>query len=267
MGFGRRTETKSVDLGFGPILLSNLLPIVGIIWFDWRLAEILVIFWLEIWVMLLVYSGLALTAERPVVLEGRRLHLPGVGKNTDLCESKWSSESEGISLVGPIPPIYPRNGRIVALSMFWGAGFLILPVFVFEYYSALKSTVSPAIVGVTIAISASHLLEVQREFLEEKKYQAMSAHMVLEIPIRVIFFAFGFLMTLAIVGGIFIVIIGVTLSETFGYVPSERVIDAVLVTGPILGKLAVEWSRFRAERESNPTGFANWFVPEDPRSK
>ncbi len=182
-------------------------------------------------------------------------------------ESKWSGEPEGIHLVDPLPPIYPRNGRLVALSMFWGVGFLTLPIFAFEWNAALESTVSPAIVGVTTAIAVSHLLEVQREFLGAEKYQAMSAHMVLEIPIRVIFFAFGFLMTLAIVGGIFIVIIGVALSETFGYVPSERVIDAVLVTGPVVGKLAVEWSRFRAERESNPTGFANWFVPEDPRSK
>ncbi|ODR81467.1 hypothetical protein BG842_24535 [Haladaptatus sp. W1] len=96
---------------FAPIFLSNLVPLGGFIWLDWHVREMLVVYWLEIVVTLVLYSGAALFAERRVVLEGRTLFLPGVSRNAELDESTWGTDPEGIHLTGWLPPIYRRNVR------------------------------------------------------------------------------------------------------------------------------------------------------------
>jgi hypothetical protein len=41
--------------------------------------------------------------------------------------------------------------------------------------------------------------------------------------------------------------------------------ELVAATVVVVGMLLVEWSRFRAERDPEPSGFATWFLPENPR--
>ena len=65
------------------------------------------------------------------------------------------------------------------------------------------------------------------------------------------------------------------LGFALGYAFGGRSLNAVVVPAfeaevgvavvVVAGMLLVEWSRFRAEREPEPTGFAAWFLPEDPR--
>ncbi|ELY87871.1 hypothetical protein C483_18278 [Natrialba hulunbeirensis JCM 10989] len=88
MGVGQRSIVQSPASRFVPILLANLLPVVGIVWFDWHASEVVVIYWLEVIVMLLVYGVAALFARQRIILEHRRLFLPGVSEETELCESK-----------------------------------------------------------------------------------------------------------------------------------------------------------------------------------
>ncbi|WP_253184554.1 DUF6498-containing protein [Natrialba sp. SSL1] len=44
MAVGQRSTVQSPASRFVPILLANLLPVVGIVWFDWRASEVVVIY-------------------------------------------------------------------------------------------------------------------------------------------------------------------------------------------------------------------------------
>ncbi|ELY85298.1 DUF6498-containing protein [Natrialba taiwanensis] len=267
MEFDRRTRNRPTVTAFAPTLLSNLLPLGGVLWFDWRIGEVLAIYWIEVAVMLLAYSGAALFAERRIVLEGRNLFLPGVNRGKELSESKWGDNPTTINLGGSIPPIYPRNIRIIVMSVVWGLGFLLLPLGSFGLYPVVESIVSPSLIAAVLATIGSHLVELRREFFATKRYEDLSAHMVLEIPCRVIFFAIVFLALATLVGGFSLFLIMGTVREVFGVVPTRGTLEFFFATGVVLGKLVVEWSRFRAENDPDPSGFASWFVPFDPRSE
>ncbi|EFW92245.1 hypothetical protein ZOD2009_12230 [Haladaptatus paucihalophilus DX253] len=92
MTFARRTGKSSAVAGFVPTLLANLVPLGGFVAFGWQIRELLVIYWLEIVVMLLLYGGAALFASRRIVLEGRTLFLPGVSRKRELDEAKWGTD-------------------------------------------------------------------------------------------------------------------------------------------------------------------------------
>lgn len=64
------------------------------------------------------------------------------------------------------------------------------------------STVSSSLLAVTATIIGSHLLELRRNYFGTNQYEELSAHMVLEIPCRIIIFAIGFFSLLTLVGWI-----------------------------------------------------------------
>lgn len=254
-----RAERRESDVvEFLPALLANFLPIVGIALLDWRAVEILLIYWLELLVALLAYGVAALFAKRRIVLEGRSLFLPGVSRTAELDGPRWTTPPDGIRPADSLPPVYPRNLRVVCMSLVWGLGFLVLPLLIFDV--AIRAAVSLAVVGTALAIVGSTLGEVRREVFDDRSYEELSAHMVLEIPCRVIFFMFVLLALLQAVGT-FLLLAAVFV---FGLPVSDAAVEIVYATVLILGKIVVEWSRFRANREPDPDGVANWFVPEDP---
>ncbi|SFR53077.1 DUF6498-containing protein [Halogeometricum limi] len=248
-------------LAFAPTLLSNLLPLVGVVALDWRVVEVLTIYWLELGTTFLVYGVAALFARRPVVLDGRNLHLPGVSRDTDR-RGKWERDPSSVALPGPLPPVYPRNLRLVRMSLIWGFGFLALPLF--GNWGLVGDVLSPALALTALAMVASHLDQLRREYFGEKQYEEMSAHMVLEIPGRLLFFAACYL---ALVGSAGIVLalfaVGVDDSNTVLLTAFEA--ELAVVTVVVFGMLFVEWSRFRAEHDPDPSGLATWFLPENPR--
>jgi hypothetical protein len=262
MGHGYRDEERGAISSFAPVLLANLLPLGGFIWFGWHIREVLVIYWLEILVTLILYSGAALFAERRIVLEGRTLFLPGVNRKKELDESTWGTDPEGVRLADRLPLIYRRNARLVWRSLVWGIGFSALPLVL--YQSAIEAAISPAVVGSVLVMAVSQLAEIRREFFGEQKYEAMSAHMVLEIPCRIIFFMGAWILLLQTVGIFFLLGVGAVFGSTAKHVRTENVIEIVYVTVLVLGKFTVEWARFRANHEENPGRIRNWFTPQDP---
>lgn len=253
-----------VNWGVGPTVAAQLLPLGGIAFVGWELAEVLAIYWLELWAVLVVYAGAALFAERPVVLEGRTIHLPGVSRRSSKSRDRWDGEQTGIEFAAWLPPIYPRNGRLVGWSLVWGIGFCSLPVLAFGF-GAIESVLAPGVVLAAIAIGLSQIAYVARTFFGEERYADMSVHMVLEIPVRLITFAFAFLLTVVVLGA-GIVILGAYLAEVLvGYEMGPRIFEALLATPVVFGRLAVEWSRTRAETADDPSGFATWFTPQNPR--
>lgn len=255
---------------FLPTLAVNLLPLVGILALEWRVAELLAVYWLEIGTSLLVYGVAALFAERPVVVEGRSFRLPGVrtpdqtGVASDYERpEKWERDPDPIETPGSLPPIYPRNTRLVGLSV--GTGATWLGFFLLEYPAIVGALRSPALALTAAAMILGDIRRLYREFFAHRQYESMSPHMVLEIPGRLLFFAALYVVALSTVGLLAYAGLVALVEATTGVaVPRVRT-ELLFAVAAVAGKVAVEWSRFSAERQSNPTGFAAWFVPEDPR--
>ncbi|WP_242492829.1 DUF6498-containing protein [Halogeometricum borinquense] len=257
------TNTSSVS--FLPTLVANLLPFFGILLLDWRVGELLAVYWLEIGTALLGYSVAALFAQLPIVLDGRSFYLPGTGPDVERHE-KWEREPAPVEVPGPLPPIYPRNIRLVLTLLI--AGCFILGFFLFaspEFASPgiLTALGSPSIALTAVGMILSDWYRLYREFFREKQYEEMSAYMVLEIPGRFLVFAASYVVLLSTVGMLTLASFLMITQTEFARLGFE--FEQLVAGAMVLGKIAVEWSQFRTENEEDPTGFATWFRPDNPR--
>lgn len=253
---------RRVVRGFTPTLLANCLPLVGIGLLGWRVPAVLAVYWLEMATAFLAYGGAAMFAARPVVLEGREeFVLPAVGRESERA-GKWEREPNPIELPGSLPPVYPRNLRLVAATLFWGFGLLVVVPLV-AAPAAVGRVLSLPLVATAATVLGSHLLDLRREFFSGGRYAEQSAHVVLEIPARLLAFASIYLAVAAVVGGVSL-LIAVALLAEFGLTPPDAgVLFGVAMVG---GKLLAEWGRFRAEHADDPGWLGRWFLPEDPRT-
>lgn len=262
-----RPDAKGTLREFVPVLVSNLLPLGGVLVLDWEVVEVLATYWIEMAAMLVVYSVGALFAERRIVLEGRSMHLPGVNDETEL-GPKWDDEPRPTHLPGPLPPVYRRNAFMVCMSLVFGVFWVGIPVFGDFSYVDIASAVSPTVLLAAFGIVVSQLAEIRREFFGKRRYEEMSVHMVLEIPIRIIVFMGTVLLLLHVFG----ILLLLSIHQTFGpsvfdTVLTGRVIALCYALVVIAAMLTVEWSRFWAHREPDPGGLADWFTPENPREE
>ncbi|RDI69920.1 DUF6498-containing protein [Halopelagius longus] len=249
---------------FLPTLLANLFPLFGILRLDWRVVELFAIYWLEIGTGFLVYGVAALFARLPVVLDGRSFYLPGVSPDTER-DQKWTRDSRPIDLPGSLPPIYPRNVRLILWTL--ATGFAFLGIFLVEYPQVVEVLRSPSLVLTAVGMILSDWYRLYREFFREGQYEEMSAHMVLEIPGRVLFFWVVYVLLLGSVGGFTLLFLVLFVRETVGGLVPDIDLVVLFAVALVVGKVAVEWSRFRVENETEPTGFATWFLPENPRER
>lgn len=252
---------SSSYFGFVPTLLSNLLPVGGIVWLGWQVSDLFAVYWVEIWVLLFVYGIAALFAQKPLVAKDRTLALPGVSRQKGRNESRWGGEAKRISVTESLPPIYPRNFRLVRMTIIWGVGFLLLPLL--RFTSAITSSLSLPLLGTAVAMALSHSVKIRREYFAQEKYKTMSAHMVLEIPGRLIIFWTIYVAALLVIGGGILVGVGAIAYETGFDFPNSTPI-VVFQAAIVFGKIGIEWSKYRAENESEPEGFSTWFLPENP---
>ncbi len=245
--------------GFAPTLLGNLLPLVGTLAFDWRVTELFVVYWAELWVFLFVYAALAAFARRPVVAADRHLTLPGVSRAAGRKETRWTGDPRTVSLPW-LPPVYTRNLPLVGHTLVWGAGLLTVPVLASGYGETLLGAVSLPLALALAGITLSRLLDA-RTFLGAGRHETMSAHMVLEIPAREVAFAFCYVLFVLAFGTFTFVGVALVLG---GSPVGGTVVVTLFVGALVLGRTAIDYSRHRAERADDPSGFAAWFVPEDP---
>jgi hypothetical protein len=93
-----------------------LVPVVGVVVFDWRLRSVLLFYWFEVGVTVVRQSIEATFAGRPNSEAGRMLRPPF---------GKLRNKRGGIAMPGALPPVYPRTvptvftGAFVALAT-WG---------------------------------------------------------------------------------------------------------------------------------------------------
>jgi hypothetical protein len=258
------------SLEFGTICIANLLPIVGIPVFGWAFSTLVLLYWLDLVMLLFVYGVCSLFAQQPTVVEGRNMRLAWVARYG--ADDDWSELSRSIHLSGSLPPIYVQNLKllipnlVVALGLMFGVGTSILntvqgyPTGRLRWLSTLASLSPTVLIGV-VAMVATHCVGVYRSYFKPQRYEQMSAHMVLEIPIRPIILLFA----ASLAGFVAVVLTAIAMDATFGGRAGYWTLVVLGIGGFLALKLAIEWGRFRAEQTDTPTGIGGWFTPEDPR--
>lgn len=214
--------------GFVPILLANLLPLVGVVWLEWDPATLVLIYGLEVLFSLLLASVKALFAGRPPPAEREGiLSTSGAfltGKRGSFRPVEW------------LPPIYPRNapfalGALVVCTLY-GVFFGGL---VFVAFEGLDELSVSAVALSVLALVVGQLVETGREYLGNRQYERVSAYAVIETPARQLFVL---LFALAFVG----LAAGLTVGG-----------PAVLVV-VVCVKLLVEWSTYHATHTDGEVG-------------
>lgn len=222
-------------LGFGPILLANLLPLVGVVWLDWDPATVVAIYALELLFTFPLAGVKALFAARPPRTDHEESSVVSI--SNELVESRGSVE-----LVSWVPPLYPRNLPFATAVVFGTAWFVIAGGVVLSSVIHLGDALTrPAVLVSALALVVGQSVETWRDYLRGG-YETASAYSVIETPARQAFFLVFVLMVTPGVG-----VVGV-----------EGVVSAI-----VLGKLLIEWSAYRAAADG--TGrLTGWLSGPDP---
>lgn len=259
---------------FLPVLIGNLLPLAGIAFLEWEAAQVLFVYWIEIGIFVVLYSGLVLFAEREPRPDDRNINPPTISiPFLDLRSGPRQPFNR-------LPPIYPRNVRY-ALGLFaWGIVFwwclallmIVLPsqatlelsssgegVPIGDVIAVVVAAFSPYVLGNAVVLLVSQLLTIRRAFFGQRTYKRLSAPMIAEIPVRVIVFWF----LLAIFAQL---VFPLLLWPLYAMFDTIRVTEIAISALVIFGKLTVEWSTFRARWVAKSDGIARWFTHEDPQS-
>lgn len=259
LGLTRSDDTgKTGTVAFLPVLATSLLPLVGLVALGWGLTHVAMVYLLDTATMFIVYGVVALFAERSIVLDEREIYLPGVSRQAERAE-KWNREPNGVQLTQRLPPIYPRNIRLVVMSLIWGFGMVGVAASVVP--DIIEYAFSVPVVLTALSMVGSRLYTVSREYFGERHYERYSVHEVLEIPGRLLAFAACYLAVVVVLGG-FALLVGVEILSEVGVTPD---IDLAFAFGVaiVAGKVVVEWSRFQAENNPDPSGLAAWFHPKE----
>ena len=222
-------------LGFGPILLANLLPLGGVIWLDWDPATVVAIYALELLVTFPLASVKALFAARPP-----RTHHEGssvVSVSNELTETRGSVE-----LVSWLPPLYPRNLPFATTVVLGAVWFVIAGGVVLSSVVPLGDALTrPAVLVSALALVVGQSVETWRDYLRGG-YETASAYAVIETPARQAFFLVFVLMV----------------TPDIGVVGVEGAVSVI-----VLAKLLIEWSAYRATTDG--TGrLTGWLAGPDP---
>ncbi|MDS0475885.1 DUF6498-containing protein [Natrinema sp. 1APR25-10V2] len=244
---------------FVPILVGNLLPLAGIAFLGWRLPFVLFVYWVEIGLLVVTYSGLALFVRRKPRTERRSITPPSISVPF------LNTRSGTIRPFERLPPIYRRNVPYAIGLLGWGLGlwwclsFLMIVqpsqgtplVWSSEegiFLESIVAIVSPALLITTMFLFASQLVQIRREFLGEQRYERLSAPMIAEIPIRVI--VFWFLLTVFAQ-----LIYPILLWPLFALFDSRTVTELGISSLVVAGNVTIEWSTLKARRLEEPDGF------------
>lgn len=164
------------DTGLFGAVVVNMVPLVGVVAFDWTLAVVVVFYWIEAGVSLLADAAKGLFAAKPIAGE---LYL--------LPFHELRSKRGGVRPVSWLPPIYPRNLPLVlvvlqGLAIVWpaaGVGLSVLGAGAFVTADVTLSVLAGGLV--IVAVRAASLVE----YLRADRYVRESAQSVID-PGRVV---------------------------------------------------------------------------------
>ncbi len=176
--------------------IANLLPVVGIVYFDWTSVELGTFYWVEIGLVLVFSLVKSLFSKKVFEFQFR-------GQLTIRFEG-YTNKRGGIRLTDGFPPLYPRNlpNLLPYLMLGLGWGMIGLLIVIESQFSILENaytlqigTVGPLLVFATI-VSYRHLVEVRDVFFGKNQYEECSAGMLNRQAIEY-FVIIGFLVFLS----------------------------------------------------------------------
>jgi hypothetical protein len=153
--------------------VANLVPLVGVLTLGWDVYSLLVLYWIEGLVTVLLAAAKALFAERGSP------GLPDIEPLHELREKRG-----GWRPVSWIPAIYPRNIPFAASILgFWTVA--VLPVSVLYWLTAapmIHPSLSLLVGGVGLVVTRIH--ELQSDYLAGQRYTETSAQEILREPVQ-----------------------------------------------------------------------------------
>ncbi|RQH01481.1 DUF6498-containing protein [Natrarchaeobius oligotrophus] len=208
---------------FAPILLANLVPLVGVLAYGWEPTTLVAIYALEVLLAFPLAAAKTPFAGRPPRVEdleddGGDSSVLAVG-NTDLARKRGSVE-----LVSWLPPVYPRNLPFVGAVLFASVWTTLFVVAALAQVAVHEALARPEVWLGVAALIAGQGVETWRDYLRSGRYETTSPYAVVEAPARQAFFLIFVLLVVA---------------ETSG---------AVVLAAFVAVKLLVDWSAFRATR-------------------
>ena len=169
-------------VGFVPVFLANLLPLVGVVRLGWDPATLVAIYAIEVLFSFPMAALKALFAQR----------LPRTDREdaTVISVSNELIEKRGRLDVLPfLPPIYPRNVPF-ALAVFGAAAWvgMIVAFVLVELFPLVGVLARTEVIAGVLALVAGQSIETYRDYLRDDRYETTTPYAVIETPARQAFF-------------------------------------------------------------------------------
>ncbi|MDG5757929.1 DUF6498-containing protein [Natronococcus sp. A-GB1] len=224
---------------FLPILLANLIPLVGVLAYGWEASTVVVIYALEVILALPLAAAKALFAGRPPRIEELEDDESGGDSSViDVANLDLARKRGSVRLVSWLPPVYPRNLPFVGSIFFVTVWVVLFVVAALAELAVGEALARPEVwLGVT-GLVVGQGVETWRDYVRDGRYETTSPYAVVETPARQAFFLLFVLIAVA---------------ETTG----------VIVLGAFVAvKLLVDWSAFRAT-SGDGGRLSGWFTGPD----
>ena len=216
------------------IIAANVVPLLGVLFGDWNVWTLLILYWIEAFSTVLLGAMKSLFAKRgsPDV----------VGQREPLHELRH--KRGGWCPLSTLPPVYPRNIPF-ALSIIGIWGSTIIPVTALSWITIETPIVLSWEVGLSIAaLLVAQMIEFSVDYLGTKQYERVSAREILRRPTQLT-------MAVIILGGIGLVasqLAGVAVLGGFVVVKTALSVSWKS-TGPIASSLQALFDRLSDDRE------------------
>ncbi|WP_323172141.1 DUF6498-containing protein [Natrialba sp. PRR66] len=262
-----RTRTESNSDGRRAVrvlLVANLLPLAGLVGFEWQVSQALFVYWVELGATVLLYFGVVLFAQReskPNLKRGGSYPGP----------IPIPRRSGSIQLGSWLPPIRYQNVRFVPaafvlVALVWfvsSRAFLEYPNFdlfvttdgnIEAYQAYITAAYSLEGLAMAVALFGVRAVFIARDFFGRRLVDQYSAAMVVEIPCRIALFWFGVLIPLTP-----IYLLAAATGSSSGTFPA--IASGSIATIVVLSKLAVDRALVQHRHRDEPGRFADLFAP------
>ncbi|ERG93752.1 DUF6498-containing protein [Haloquadratum walsbyi] len=168
----RLLSVSTIVFGGLGVLIVNLLPLIGIVVGEWNLRAILLIYWVEAVMTVLIAATKSLFAEQGS---------PGLQTKMEPLH-ELRAKRGGLQLFNRWPPIYPRNIpfalTILGLWISVGAPLSVL----FLWFGGPESIFSVDILLSIAALVGMQVFEFITEYIGDNEYVDVSAQAIIQTP-------------------------------------------------------------------------------------
>jgi Family of unknown function (DUF6498) len=158
------------------VVVANLLPLLGAIWFDWKVFDYLAMYWLENWVVLAIMLAKArILVARGVHWGDSRGYPPAVDLISFCAAYLLFTVAHGFGVFIWLPAVVLHDRSL------WGplsVGDLLVNRIVATFAS------EPGLLIGFLALAASHLFVYWRDFVLKREYGYLTVHAVMKTTMQ-----------------------------------------------------------------------------------